>query len=100
MMRQTHFRPQLEQLGERALPSVMLMPHLGWQTAHAAPVVHAAQARLVGAAAGSYTIEGVPGDTGRTYQLQGHAVLAGVANGQFMVTGTLHSVGFIQNGRA
>jgi len=101
MTRRTHFRPQLEQLGDRTLPSVAMMPHLGgWQVAHAAPAGHAAQARLLGAGAGSYTSEAVPTDTGRTYNLQGSAVLAGVAVGQFTVAGTLHSVGFIQNGRA
>jgi hypothetical protein len=89
---------EVEQLGDRILPSATLplpAPPLAAPLAAPQKIQHPA---LAGHGQGQYTQELVPADFGGVFDLHGSANLAGL--GQVTVTGRVNSVGFIHYGRA
>lgn len=87
----------LEELGARILPSATLVDPPPAATALASPSCVAVHI-LDGHGHGRYTSDAVQSGAGIEYRLSGHADLAGL--GQVKMTGSVHSVGFIQKGRA
>jgi hypothetical protein len=85
---------EVEQLGDRVLPSTAALP-LPVPPAAAAVTAHHA---LAGHGQGTYTGDQVVCGAGQQYHLQGSANLAGL--GRVNVGGSVHGVGFIQNGNA
>jgi hypothetical protein len=87
---------QLEELGARVLPSANPLLAVHGHAAHAAHPM--AQPPLDGKGQGNYTDNPIEHDSGITYTLSGTATFADL--GDVTVSGTVHSVGFIREGRA
>lgn len=90
-------RLQLEELGARVLPSANPLAPVHAPVGHAA-AHHMAQPPLDGKGQGTYTDNPVQNGAGITYTLTGTAKFDGLGN--VTVAGTVHSVGFIQEGHA
>ena len=87
---------ELEPLHARILPSATPLPAPSLPPAAVAP--SAAIHLLDGHGHGAYTADRIISDAGPEYRLTGTANLAGI--GRVQVTGSLHGVGFIAQGRA
>jgi hypothetical protein len=99
-MKSRRFVPQVEELGDRILPSAltianlpeapqaMVASHLPLQSTHP----------LAGKGNGVYSPDPIPADAGPVYHLHGSAKLAG--KGEVLIGGSVSAVGFIANGRA
>jgi hypothetical protein len=91
-------RMEVEQLGDRILPSAAALP-LPLPPAVAPLTAHPPQHHpLAGHGQGQYTQLLVPADLGGVFDLKGSADLAGL--GRVTVTGRVNSVGFIRDGHA
>jgi hypothetical protein len=88
---------QLEELSARVLPSANPLVAVHAHVAHHA-AKHEAQPPLDGKGHGTYTDDPIQSGAGITYTLGGTAKFAGL--GKVTVAGTVHAVGFIQEGNA
>lgn len=88
---------ELEQLGDRLLPSAALFPAPP-PGAAAVPAAAAPSHVLDGRGHGSYAADASVPDAGTKYSFSGAADLAGM--GHVQVTGWVDSVGFVARGRA
>jgi hypothetical protein len=97
-MNRQRLMPQVEELGQRVLPSaVALMPPKA-APALAAPLPPQLKHPLSGRGSGVFSTDLIPSEAGTVFHLRGSATLAGM--GPVEVLGSVTSVGFIQTGRA
>jgi hypothetical protein len=90
------FAPQVEELNARIVPAVIASAAGG--TPDNVLHIQGAATTINGLGQGTYATDGVQCGAGPLYQLLGGANLQGL--GQFAVSGSLHGVGFIENGHA
>jgi hypothetical protein len=97
-MNRKRFIPQVEELGQRVLPSAIVGTPPEAAPALAAPLPPQLKHPLAGRGSGAFSTDLIPVDGGQVYHLHGSANLAGL--GSVLVYGTVGGVGFTQTGRA
>src|ERR1700730_7530393 len=94
-MNRQRFVPQVEELGQRVLPSAIGLTPPEAVPALAAPLPPQLKHPLAGRGSSVFSTDLIPSEAGRVFHLRGSATLRGM--GPVEVLGSVTAVGFMQN---